>query len=707
MRKTLLALAAAATCVAHVAQAQTFTIDPQQVAARPLLKSKLGFARAVGFDRLPESAAQLTDVGARAFCSAVAFDDVSEGKRKSYAVDPAQFGPTGVRSAAPNPWFAGLLERLHAQGIEPYFGLIGAPAPYHPANIRKPAEHPTPLDIDRAAASVASWSKPYLERYPETNWIIWNEPEHALRGSNSVQAADDMARIYKAWVAAIDPISPYDGMGLAAFMKGSLRPTEGEPQRNFFQSVMDRTGDGRSTPRYDYITMNNYHGKTDEFVAMMQTEMGRRGLDQPLMFSQYAPWQVGEQADLGRSNTAAGIYLETLDGFQSAPSLNHICFSFWAGIDGKSFVRWKENGGGFERSKAYLALGMYQRLPLWRVAVPEAARTPDIQVYAAAERDRVGVLLAQLRRTTADAAPPPLADATSADKGARKEDRKEARKEERQRLRQESKAAERDGPKARKRAPQEVAEALPSGGSRTLTLELRGWASQPVRVERLGANAMEVASASARTDEQGRLQLSLGDGEIVFVHAERADTLPARANVSVVRQDVYVHRLDGQRRTIPEAELAVAAFDPKADGFVLEAPTARTTAHASAWMRGLPRQLGLHLETPPGQNAATAGACAAVLVQHMSAGQPVGLSAWGHPETVARMLASRHFSVGSRAPAVNPISWQAGPGDGLAMRLDTEQGAPGNWGQGSREARVHLALGDCAGPARAQVRLTN
>ncbi len=692
------------------AQATTaVSIDPTAIARYPFLSSKLGFARATGFDKLPDSIPLLGDVGARAFCTTLNFDSPDEGSKKNFAVEEGHFTADGLkRAGSTSPWFNSLQERLTRQGVSSYFGLVGAPAPYHPANIRKPAEHPTPLDIDKTAQLMAAWATPYLQRYPNANWVVWNEPEHALRGTNSAEAAADMARIYQAYFKAIDPMAPRDRFGLAAFMKGSLKPTVGEPGKNFFQSVMDRVGGTDAAgPRVDFITMNNYHGKTDEFLSMMQTEMGRRKLDQPLIFSQFAPWQIGERADLGGTNEAGALYIESLDNLMASPSIQHVCMSFWAGIDGKSFVRWNARSNSFDRSHAYLALSLYQRLAPWRVQVTGAKGESPVQVYASADAERTAVLLVNQPRQTEEAAPDRQAAAAQAGggKAERKADRKAERKAERKADKQVEKNAKRNKQAAMPEEDAVTGMGAAQGTTETVRLTLKGLASQRVQLVRLAADTAGLRNDTAQLDASGVLTLTLAPDEIVLVQ-----TAPPPASATLpgtfVHAAVRVHRVGPQGQVLPEAALATAAFDPLRDGFVLQTPSAQATAHATAWLKGVSRQTGLSLNMPLGHAPREATSCLGVVLQHLRQGQVVGTQAWGEAQTVQRMLGASGMA--GAQPVVRALAWQPGTAETQArVRLDLDEGAPADWDAQGREVKLHVGLGGCAGGAvQTQVRWT-
>jgi hypothetical protein len=672
------------------------TVDPAQLSARPFLKSKLGFARATGFDRLPDSMPLLSEVGARAFCTTLNFDGGEGGRKENYAVDANTFTAKGLgRPGQTNAWFDTMQARLQQQGIAAYIGLVGAPEPFHAAVIRKPAEHPTPLDIDGAAKVLADWAKPYLNRYPNTNWVVWNEPEHALRGTNSAEAAGDMAKIYQSYLREMDPVGSRDRFGLAAFMKGSLRPTSGEPGKNFFQSVMDRVAVDPITKapvRIDYVTMNNYHGKTDEFLAMMQGEMGRRHLDQPLIFSQFAPWQIGERAALGGTNEAGGLYIQTLDGLMDAPSIQHVCMSFWAGIDNKSFVQWNKRSNSFERSNAFAALAMYQRMAPWRLNLNASQADPDVQVYASVEAGRTTVLLIN-QPGTDEAAPDGQALAAKAGgKEARKADRKAARKAQRQEDRQAGRAH-----------ADSNAQAV-HGEQRAVKLTFKGLPSQAVRIERLLPSSPNTVTEQGRTDEHGALQVGLGPQDIVLIQAG-SDAGPQKAPWTVVHDVVYVHRVAPNGTVIPEGQLGVASFDALHDGYVMAVPSSQATAHAAAWLGNAPTDLAMVLTPPPGVPVAGAQSCMGVVAQYLNSGREVGVAAWGSKEAVSRMLKSRDLAGPGPVPTAAPLAWQTRSTDQGQARLDLQRQAPAAWDKAGGELKLHVGLGACARPTHAQLQL--
>lgn len=698
----VLGMAAAGNCWAM--PELVLPLDPSQLDGRPLLKSKLGMARATGFDQLPRSVAFLRDVGARTFCSTVAFDDIEDRGRPNHALQGTRFTADGVAyTAQPSVWFDALQQALAAQGIQPYIGLVGTPEPYRVAVIRKPAEHPTPLNIDATARLMAAWAQPWLSRYPSTHWVIWNEPEHALRGNNSVAAAQDMAQIYRSYRNAMDGLSPYDRFGLAAFMKASLKPTLGEPQRNFFQSVLDRTVQPQGeqpAATVDFISMNNYHGRMREFLNMMAAEMARRGMDQPLLFSQFAPWQIGEQADLVRSNRGAGFFVEALDELMFDPSLSHVCMSHWSGPERKNLLRWDERRQQFESSSSLAALALYQRMNLWRVHLPEAVRTSPVQVLASADHGQLSVLLMNLPRS--DSTP---TEAGSQDRKARE---RAERKAENKALRQALRHGDTPPADSADTSPPPAPPAPPPAdptAPRTVVLQLAGAAGQSFVLDRLADGQSLPQRSQLSADAQGRLSLNLAAREIVLLRSGAGEASPAlRWPGRLIGHDLYMHRQGPNQQALPREQQGTAGLDPFTDGMVLEVPGPQATAHGSMLLQQVPNQAELVLKLPPGRDLASVADCAAVVLRHQNQGQALDALAWGAPATLARLAGSRHLN-GVKLTPVSRLDWRPGANHQALLRLDLAHPAPPQWDTQRREVRLHLALGACPQPAMAAFEL--
>ena len=170
----------------------------------PMIKSKLGVARAVGYPGLPATIPYVKQLGYRVFCSTIAFDHLTGSKRPNFALGSSTFtASTALADPIASKWLQSLLQYLNKYQQQIYLGIVGAPTPYQQAIIRKPAAHPTPTNIPASAQLTARWLTAVVPANLQINWVIWNEPEHTLRGANSSEAAGDMAQIYRTYQSSL------------------------------------------------------------------------------------------------------------------------------------------------------------------------------------------------------------------------------------------------------------------------------------------------------------------------------------------------------------------------------------------------------------------------------------------------------------------------------------------------------------------------
>ncbi len=655
------------------ANAGLISIDRQRASnLPPLVKSKLGVARATGYSDLPATIPYTRQLGSRAFCSTISFDQLTDRPRGNFALGRTVFSSRSVQpDPTANRWVQSLVEALSQQQQQIYLGLVGAPKPYQQAVIRKPAAHPTPTNIAGAASLTAEWARGALPAAPPINWVIWNEPEHTLRGVNSTAAASDMISIYRAYQAALSGRSPGEGFGLASFMKASLRNTSDAPSRSFASVVLEGLAQSPRPP-INYITLNNYHGQTFELIARLQTDLRRAGMDQPLVLNQFAPSILGSHPAVAGSVQGASHYLHNLDRFIRTPDLMSACMSFWAGPDRKALLR-ENPGGGYSPTLPFQALALFQQMPLWRVPVQGNSADQPYSLWAARDATRLQVLVV----------PRPMEPADGLPAGAKgKEQRKQVRQEQRRRERQERRRSHRLGlntPEA------------PAATQTLLPLLLTANPDQAVQVQRLRQGSATTLIEQRRTDASGRLNLPVTPDQIVLLSVGKESPLPPL--LPALRTDLYVHR--------EAPQLGWSSVDAIRDGFVLALPSAEAVAHASATYAG--RRPGsdllIQLKSPLGTAGITrAMSCSAMVLQAMAGERPLTLASWGHATASRRIRTSRAFA-NDTSDAAATLPWPAPDGHGR-MRLTI----PG--GQGEPKAlRLHLAAEGCEAGTQLQARV--
>lgn len=365
----------------------TVQVDASRALAHPFVKSKLGFARAVTYELLPESISAMDIVQPRAFCSEVDFDTF---EAVNYALQPNPFTSATVNGPySANPWLLHLQDELTRRHINIYYQLIGAPKPFQASKIARPAIHPTPTDIDKSAQWTASWVKPYLQTNAAINWGIWNEPTHTLRGKPTEEAARDMVSIYKAYRSRLNSLSYDDSIGLSGIIAGSMKLAHERKGSGSFNEVLFDGIFPNNAP--DFYAMNIYRGRLDELVIHLNSLLRQRNSQAPLLLSQFAPEEVTRKNTQAESNQTASLYLDAYDHIVQEPSIEHVCMSYWAG-GSKAFAEYDEEHKHFVAQPNLLALSLYQQLPLWRVAT-KLSGNEDVAVLAGRFGARLGMLL--------------------------------------------------------------------------------------------------------------------------------------------------------------------------------------------------------------------------------------------------------------------------------------------------------------------------
>jgi len=636
----------------------------------PLLKSKLGVARATGYPALPQSIPYVKQIGSRVFCSTIAFDELSDRKRENFALGTTTLTASGVQpDSRSKRWLQSLLQSLSQNQQQVYLGLVGAPKPYQQAIIRKPAAHPTPTDISGSAQLSARWVKNMVPAGQAINWVIWNEPEHTLRGTNSTEAADDMARIYRAYLGALAGRSAADGFGLASFMKASLRSSSNNPNKSFVDLVMGDLMQAPS-PRVDYITLNNYHGQTFELIGRLNSDLGSAGMDQPLVLNQFAPAILGSHPSAAGSVQVASQYLHNLDQFVQTPELASACMSFWTGGDRKALLR--ETQGIFTPTLPYFALAAYQRMPLWRLPIQGVQADLPFTLLASRDDGRFSLIVL----------PRPVASSGGlSGGGAKKSERKRERKALRQQERQ-SERREQDG---------DLLPVAPNLKSTVnLQLKLSGLANQWIQVKRIVAGSSRPIETQLRTDPIGRLALPVSSDQIVMLSS--GGDSAAKPLLLPNRSDLYIHRKAPQQ--------GWASLDALSDGFVLALPSPQAVAHASATYPPQDAGSSLVVQLSSPQSAAgvaKALSCTAALLQGRQGERFQTLAAWGTPAAVSMIVSSRAVSKGELVvPAVS--AWPGLDPDGRLRLPLQKQGAVS-------ELKLHLAAVGCESGTQLRARV--
>jgi len=572
----------------------------------PYFKTKLGFARAVSLEKLPDTMKYFDLAKPRAFCSEVDFDDVED---KNFALLPDPFLTAEAVGRIPaSDWLTRLLKELEKQKIDVYFQLIGAPKPFQPKVISRPAIHPTPTDITKSARLIGKWAETYLSINPSINWVVWNEPSHTLRGRPTAQAADDMASIFNSYIRELGALSPYDSFGLAGFIAHALKPVKGGGAMSFLERVFGRLGSELGpevSAKVNFIAVNNYYGSDEDLLIAVNSLLSDWRSHAPIIFTQFAPEGVAEGKYIDNENLEARRYLTSLDRFSRDGSVKHVCMSFWAGGN-KAFVK-LGNGNAREQFRMKLfALAMYQKLPAWRVEVVPDKQIKDSLVFAGVDQNRLGIL---------------LVNDLEADRSYR------------------------------------------------IQVDDRKWHGIPIFVWRPAEGGMSQSLLGA-IEGTGAIQIALKKGEMAFLEisrGRRGDMEGGIAPGTYMRSDTHIYRGSDSSYS-KRSNIGHGVFDQVRNEFLMAVPEASAVAHGSVVLRNTKRNVALEWEVPPNQSKELVKECA--FVAGRSLDSPKGNSFFiGKREAQKELVAKNGRLVFERA-LQQPLSWRAMPSGNWALDLD-------------------------------------
>lgn len=581
----------------------------------PILKSKLGVARSVGYNLLPQSIPFVQALGSRVFCSLISFDQLTSRPRKNFALGRTKLTSENIYvDPSANGWLHSLLHHLKREQQVIYINVVGAPPPYQQPIIKKPAAHPTPTNIPASANLIRQWLDKVITTTTPINWVVWNEPEHTLNGTNNLRAAIDMESIYRSYTKSLSNRNYFDGFGLASLMKSSLRNMSDRPSQSFLSYIIEGLKRSPAT-KIDYVTLNNYHGSTNALIERLNNDLMHANMDQPLVLNQFAPAIIGSDPLVAGSIQAASHYLLVLDNFVQTKEVSSACFSFWAGPDRKALLR--ESSGKFVQTLPFQALSLYQKMPLWRLPVVNIPANLSYNILAGHDSGGLSLLIM----------PRPKQDVGGINPGkSGKIERKSSRRSFRQQERQESRLVG--------RAEQD--EQRFSSPVTVLNFKLSNMGHTTLNVRRLSGGQSDLVEEQIRTDQAGRFSIAISPLQIIMIskelQAQSFNLLPS------VRSDLYIHR---------DAQQGWASVDAIRDGFVLALPSSDAIAHASSTYEAkeMPRTLAIQLNTPYGSHSiATSLQCTSAVLQGVFGQKNVALARWGSILAADKILSSRAFT---------------------------------------------------------------
>lgn len=357
------------------------TVDFGQTEYFPLLKSKIGVARALDSDDVLTSLPYLDQIRPALYNGELRFGDTSWPSMQPY---PIEAGAGGTVAARPNAFLNSLYAGLRERGIEMMEQLEGAPKQWENTKAIKGSCHfPFPTDLQASASAMGKWAELYSGT-PVT-WTMWNEPSHNLTGKPSLESVRQIAEIYSSYTGAIAPHSLSGLFGLASFVPENAKPDKKLGGRSYLQAVMDEL---RKRPglKLDRITMDNYghpvHSVIDGARDALGTDFNTVSLMQA-QFGVYTPntWNKG-----GRDSDEAARSVDALSQALEIPDLQVFTFSGWIPhmIDLK--------GGQAEQMPLFNALKLYARMPDLRAPV-QGSLPSGVGAMASGDENRASVMV--------------------------------------------------------------------------------------------------------------------------------------------------------------------------------------------------------------------------------------------------------------------------------------------------------------------------
>lgn len=361
----------------------TLHVDFGATAFHPLLKSKIGVARALNSTQILDSLPYLDEIRPALYNAELRFPDTTYPSLTPYPIEVDADGDVRV---IPNDFLDTLYAGLHQRNIEIMHQLMGAPKQWWDyANAFRPHLFPFPTDIAAAADALGLWAKLYSD-YP-ISYCIWNEPSHNLTGSPDLTSINQMVDIYDAYTSAIAPQGLF---GMASFIPPNAVADPDLGGRTYVGATMDelrRHLVAKPDLPFDYLTMNNYGKDPYPLYDAARNALGTGFNTVPLIQAQYGVFDPGDWETNAGTTLEAAKSMTSLERALRVPDLQVFSFSGWL----PHMIDYRDDGTAL-RLPLFNALKLYARMPDHRA--PTTGTLPSgVGVMASGDRYRSTVML--------------------------------------------------------------------------------------------------------------------------------------------------------------------------------------------------------------------------------------------------------------------------------------------------------------------------
>lgn len=361
----------------------TLQVDFATTAYFPLLKSKIGVARALAITEILDSLQYLDEIRPALYNGELRFPDTDWPSLTPYPFEVAADGTVTVQSNTfLNELFAGLQQR----NIEIVVQLEGAPKQWWDyQEAQAPENFPIPTNLSASANAIGEWAKLY-KRYP-ISWSIWNEPSHNLTGSPDLTSIQQMVEIYDAYTGAIAPQGLF---GMADFIPANaVASSELNGQTYVGATINELRQQLTANPGlpFDYLSMNNYGKPVDSIVDGSRNALGTDFNTVPLMQMQFGVFQPGVWDTTVGTVLEAALSMAALDQALQIPDLQVLTFSGWI----PHFITYS-SGGTAVQTPLFSAFKLYARMPDRRATV-QGSLPSGVGAMASSDEYRSAVMV--------------------------------------------------------------------------------------------------------------------------------------------------------------------------------------------------------------------------------------------------------------------------------------------------------------------------
>jgi hypothetical protein len=358
-------------------------VDFGKTAIFPLLKSKIGVARALESTEILDSLPFLDEIRPALYDAELRFPDTSYPSLTPY---PFEVAADGTVSVLPNDFLNTLFTGLRNRNIEIMVQLEGAPKQWWDyADAVAPHNFPLPTNLAAAADAIGKWAKLYQD-YP-ISWSMWNEPSHNLTGSPDLTSVQQMIDIYDAYTSAIAPQGLF---GLADFVPVDANPNENLNGQTYLGTTLAQLRTllaAKPGLPFNYLSMNDYGRDLAPLWDGARNALGADFNTVPLVQAQSGVFVPGVWEAQAGITLEAALSMTALQTALQVPDLQTFTFSGWI----THLIDYDSNGQALQLP-LFNALKLYARMPDRRSPV-QGALPPGLGAMASGDQYRSSVLV--------------------------------------------------------------------------------------------------------------------------------------------------------------------------------------------------------------------------------------------------------------------------------------------------------------------------